>query len=86
MKTLEIPVPDNLDIVLGFNNQASLAMEARFLLAAKFYESGRLSSGPCAEIAGCGKREFLLRLHQVGVPVVNWDSDELLAEEQSVLQ
>lgn len=86
MTTLEIPVPDHLDLVLGCDSPASLAKEARFLLAAKLYESGRLSSGPCAEIAGCGKREFLLRLHLAGVNVVNWDAEDLQAEQQTVLR
>jgi predicted HTH domain antitoxin len=86
MKTLEIPVPDNLDMVLGCDSSASLVRETRFLLASKLYESGRLSSGPCAEIAGLSKRVFLLRLHLAGVPVVDWDSDELTAEQETVIQ
>lgn len=86
MKTLEIPVPDNLDVVLGLQDDESLTREARFLLAAKLFESGRLSSGACAEIAGCGKREFILKLHLAGVPVVNWDEEELKAEERTILR
>jgi predicted HTH domain antitoxin len=86
MTTLEIPLPDHLDEVLGFDSPASFEKEARFLLAAKLYESGRLSSGTCAEIAGCRKREFILRLHQAGVHVVNWDAEDLLSEQQTELR
>lgn len=86
MKILQIPVPDNLDYILGVEGQASLTREAGFLLATKLYESGRLSSGPCAEIAGVSKRDFILRLHLAGVPIVDWDEGEIHAEEEAQLK
>ncbi len=41
--------------------------EARFLLAAKLYEVGRLSSGLAAKLCGKGRVDFLLALPRIGV-------------------
>ena len=45
--------------------------EAKFLLAAKLFELGRLSSGKAAELCGMGRVEFLLALPRVGVSLSN---------------
>jgi predicted HTH domain antitoxin len=45
--------------------------EARFLLAAKLYELGRLSSGQAAKLCGKGRVDFLLSLPRVGVSISN---------------
>lgn len=45
--------------------------EARFLLAAKLYEQGRLSSGQAAALSGMGRVEFLMTLPRVGVAMSN---------------
>ena len=56
--------------------EASLAREefereAVFLLAAKLYELGRLSSGKAADLCGKGRVDFLLSLPRVGVSISN---------------
>lgn len=57
-----------------------LAREARFMLALKFFEVGRLSSGKAGKLCGMGRVEFLLAAGRAGVPVAALDDDELSAE------
>jgi len=45
----------------------SFARELRMLAAVKLYESGRLSSGRAAELAGVPRVEFLLSLERYKV-------------------
>ena len=63
----------------GVSNQ-SLAAEARFMLALKLFEVGRLSSGKAGQLCGMGRVEFLLAASRAGVAVVDMDADELSAE------
>ena len=60
------------DVLLATGQSPSeFAEEARFLLAAKLYELGRLSSGQAAKLCGKGRVEFLLALPRAGVKVSN---------------
>ena len=54
--------------------------EARFLLAAKLYELGRLASGKAAEFCGKGRVEFLLSLPRVGVSMSNLRPEDAASE------
>lgn len=45
--------------------------EARFLLAAKLYELGKLSSGKAAKLCGKSRVDFLMWLSRIGVPTSN---------------
>lgn len=54
--------------------------EARFLLAAKLYELGRLSSGQAAKLCGKGRVDFLLSLPRVGVSISNLRPEDAEAE------
>ena len=45
--------------------------EARFLLAAKLYELGKLSSGKAAKLCGKSRVEFLMWLSRIDVPTSN---------------
>ena len=58
----------------------SLASEAKFMLALKLFEVGRLSSGKAGELCGMGRVEFLLAAGRAGVPVVALEDDELSLE------
>lgn len=53
------------------------AAEARFLLALKLFELGRVSSGKAGRICGMGRVEFLLAASRAGTPVVNLAADEM---------
>ena len=54
--------------------------EARFLLALKLYELGKISSGKAAKIAGLNRLEFLMRLGKYKVSPFQVDLDEILEE------
>jgi predicted HTH domain antitoxin len=54
--------------------------EAAFLLAAKLYELGRLSSGQAARLCGKGRVDFLLSLPRIGVSISNLRPEDAEAE------
>lgn len=58
----------------------SLATEAKFMLALKWFEVGRLSSARAGQLCGMGRVEFLLAASRAGVAVVAMGGDELAAE------
>ena len=58
MKTLQIQIPDSLD-----------ENEVLILLAGKLYESGKLSLGQAAAIAGLSKKTFIEILGKYGVSI-----------------
>jgi len=78
--TLELPI----DVLASPGvSPESLAHEAKFMLALKLFEVGRLSSGKAGKLCGMGRVEFLLAAGRAGVPVVALDDDELSAEFDS---
>ena len=68
MKTISLNVPDFFEL-----NET----EAKFLLASKLYEQGKLSLGQGAQLAGVSKRTFIELLGKYGVSVFNYDPGEL---------
>lgn len=54
--------------------------EALFLLAAKLYELGRLSSGQAAKFCGKGRVDFLLSLPRIGVSMTNLRPEDAASE------
>lgn len=54
--------------------------EARFLLAAKLFEQGRLSSGQAAALCGKGRVEFLLSLPRIGISISNLRPEDAASE------
>ena len=79
MNTLLIELPADALAIPGVSS-ASLASEAKFMLALKLFEVGRLSSGKAGNLCGMGRVEFLLAAGRAGVPVVALGDDELSAE------
>ena len=61
-------------------SEADFAKEATFLLAAKFYEQGKLSSGQAAQLCGKERVEFLYTLPTAGVSISNLSSEEAKQE------
>ena len=55
----------------------SFAADARLLLAAAMYQTGRLSSGQAARLAGFSRVDFLLELPRMGLPSSNLRSEDL---------
>lgn len=54
--------------------------EAKFLLAAKLYELGKLSSGQAARLCGKGRVDFRLSLPRVGVSISNLRPEDAESE------
>ncbi len=77
--TLTIEYQDDLLFRLGMNSE-EFSAEAKFLLAAKLYELGRLSSGEAARLAGKSRVEFLFALAQIGVPMSNLRAEDAALE------
>ena len=67
---LSIEYGDDLLLGLGLSAE-QFSEEARFLLAAKLYELGRLSSGQAANLCGRSRVAFLVDLPRAGVSVSN---------------
>jgi predicted HTH domain antitoxin len=51
--------------------------EARKLVAIGLFIDGRVSLGKAAELAGYSRRAFMEILSHRGVPVVNYEADEV---------
>lgn len=74
--TLTIEYADDLLFTLGVSDK-EFSEEAKFLLAAKLYELGKISSGQAARLAGKNRVEFLLSLSRLGVSMSNLREDDL---------
>jgi predicted HTH domain antitoxin len=87
MTAKTMPMMNNLTIELPIDGLQSpteltgdFANEARFLLALKLFELGRITSGKAGRLCGMGRAEFLLAAGRAGVPVVDLTDDELIDE------
>ena len=83
MKTIELQVPDSLLLQSG-ESLADLASTSQFLLAVKFFEVGRLSSGQAAKMCRMNRVDFLLELGRHGIPVADLSPEEMREELSNV--
>ncbi|MBN1671574.1 MAG: UPF0175 family protein [Kiritimatiellae bacterium] len=82
MPTLTLEYPPELSSALGKRpNEA--AQEIRLMAALKFFESGRISSGLAAKLAGMPRAEFLLACGRYGVSVFQQTPEELQTDAQA---
>ncbi len=77
--TLKIEYGDDVLFSLGMTDD-QFTDEAGFLLAAKLYELGRLSSGQAAKLCGKGRVDFLMSLLRIGIPVSNLRPEDATTE------
>lgn len=77
--TLTIEYANDLLFTLGISDK-EFSQEAKFLLAAKLYELGKISSGQAARLAEKSRVEFLFSLSRVGVSMSNLREDDLETE------
>ena len=79
MHAIEIPLFE--DLVLASGRSASeMERELIVLLAVKLFELHRVSLGQAAEIAGESKWAFTETLGRMGVPVIQWDEQQIAEE------
>jgi predicted HTH domain antitoxin len=80
---LTIEYGDDVLFSSGLTRQ-EFDQEARFLLAAKLYELGRLSSGQAARLSGKERVDFLLSLPRIGVSISNLRLEDADAEVEFI--
>ena len=68
MKTITLNLPDKMDID---------STEVVKFLAAKLYESGKLSLGQAAELASITKPDFAEILGNYGVSIINYPASDI---------
>lgn len=82
MTTVSVQVPDSL--LLQTNGSVEeLAAQSQFLLALKFFELGRLTSGQAAQMCSMNRVDFLLQAGRAGIPVSDLNETELAQEIQN---
>ncbi len=69
MNALEVQLPQDIPVE-----------EARLLLMVKLFETGKLSVGQAADLAGYSKPTFIELLGKLGVPVIDYPPEELEQE------
>jgi len=74
--TLSVDYPETLPDALHMS-RAESEREARVAMAAKLFETGRLSSGQAAGLIGMGRVAFLAELGHLGVSTIQVGADEL---------
>ena len=79
MTQVVIQIPDATPVALGLNPER-LGDALLLAAAVRWFESGRLSSGAAAELAGLPKPVFMERLGDFGVPVFRQTAEELREE------
>ena len=77
-----VEYPRNLPDLLQVTKQA-FENEARMAMAVKLFELKRISSGMAAELAGCGRVDFLLGLHRFNVLMIDLEEEELLSDMEN---
>jgi predicted HTH domain antitoxin len=75
MTTITLEVPDSL---------AEYPNDTVRFIAAKLYESGKLSLGQAADMARLTKRTFAELLGDYGVSLMNYSADDLKDELDSI--
>jgi predicted HTH domain antitoxin len=76
MAFIHLDLPDSVLLASG-QSPDEFASEAKFLLALKLFEVGRLSSGKAAELSELPRVEFLFRAGRMNVAVADLDREEL---------
>ena len=72
---LTIPYGDDVLFSVGLSRE-EFHEEARFLLAGKLYELGKLTSGQAARLCGKERVDFLLSLPRIGISIVNLQPED----------
>ena len=83
MQALTIELPEAVLIACG-QSREEFVREAKFLLALKLFELGRLSSGKAAELCSMSRADFLFAASRAGVPVATLDEADLADEFRDV--
>lgn len=74
-----INIPQELYSSLSFFGLTAerIVNDSRKLLAVKYFQAKFLSLGKAAELAGMSRMEFIEYLSNSGIPVIDYDEDEM---------
>ncbi len=84
MSTATIEYPVELTAALG-KRPGEAVREIQLMAALKLFESGRISSGLAAKLAGLGRVQFLLLCGQYGVSVFQQTAEEIASDTETAL-
>ncbi len=76
---MEVEYPETLPDLLHLSKEI-FEKEAKMAMAVKLFEMKRISSGVAAQIAGMNRVDFLLGLNSYGVPMINFEPEELATD------
>lgn len=76
---VEIKYTDDLLLSLK-ESKKQFEKEAKYLLALKLYELGKISSGKASKIAGISRVQFIMKLAEYNVSPFQADLEEILGE------
>ncbi|MCB0035223.1 MAG: UPF0175 family protein [Anaerolineales bacterium] len=82
MTTLTIEYPEEILWALG-QEPDEFADEARLLLAVKLYETGRLTTGLAAQLAGVPRSTFIFLISRYQLSPIGMEPDELEEDLQN---
>ncbi len=81
METVRVFVELPRDILSALHQDpAGFVREMRLAAAVKWYESGTLSQGKAAEVAGLTRNEFINALNRFKVTPFQYDAKEIIDE------
>jgi len=81
MLTHQLTIEYPEEVLWALHQQpAEFEQEARFLLALKLYETGKLSTGLAARLAGMGRVAFMFALSRAGLSPFGETPDELASD------
>lgn len=81
---LEMPEDAYWALVSSGYTKERISKEAKNLLSAHLFKTGVLSLGKAAELAGLSVSAFIDLLNELGIPVIDYDDEELQAELNTV--
>jgi predicted HTH domain antitoxin len=84
MASVTIDYPSELSAALGKRPEDAVR-EIRLMAALKLFESGRISSGMAAKLAGMNRVEFLFACGQYGVSVFQQTPEEVESDVKAAL-
>lgn len=88
MKSVQaiIDIPENLYLSLSSAGltREKIVSESKKLLALKCFREKTLSLGKAAELSGLAKWDFIEILSENGIPVIDYDDDEIEREFEAV--
>ncbi|MFC1707054.1 UPF0175 family protein [Planctomycetota bacterium] len=83
MNPVTIDIPEDYLLASG-QSREDFVREAKFLLALKLFELGRLSSGRAAGLCGMSRVDFLLAVGRMGIAVADLDPEEVDREFERI--